>query len=85
MPDGSFEPDLKMATKRFPQGLYDGLYDGACGKYKGVTSAGRALVADRIWSSEMLNRERPDKSWWGWDFFNTSFDEMKNITFLSNN
>ena len=84
VPDGSFEPDLKMAIKRFPRGLYDGLYDGSCGKYKGVTSAGHALVTDRIWGYEMLNRERPDKSWWGWDFFNTSFDEMKNITFLSN-
>lgn len=78
VPNGTFELDLQIATERFPGGLKQGLYDGACGK----SMNGLDQATSRIWDYEVLYHERPDESWWGWGFYNVTFEDAKNISFV---
>mmetsp|Transcript_25374 Transcript_25374/g.38788 ORF Transcript_25374/g.38788 Transcript_25374/m.38788 type:complete len:348 (-) Transcript_25374:389-1432(-) len=79
VPDETFEPELQMATERFPGGLMQGLYNGnICGNiFNGFTE-----VKDRIWQYDKLYHEKPDESWWGWKFYNVTFEDAKNSSIV---
>ena len=70
----TFELDLQIAPKRFPGGLQRGVYTR-------IGHCPIANIGDRIWNYEALYRERPDESWWGWEFYNQTFEESKNFQF----
>lgn len=73
----AFEIDLQIAPFRFLGAFSEGLY----GRCRRNIMNGISQVEDRIWQYEMLYQTRPDKLWWGWDFYDVSYKIGKDITF----
>lgn len=68
IPDGDFEKDLQMAP-RFDFLTYNP-FDHIPPKH--------IFVKEVMWEYDILYNLRPDETWWGWEFYDTTYFQLIN-------